>query len=419
LRHKGLIITAVLIVAAGTTWYVVSHAEQKKAAAKADAAKANRTIPVVGAKVARRDVPVYLDGLGNVTALKTVTVHTQVDGPLSKVLFTEGQAVKPGDLLALVDTRPFEIQLKQAEGTLQRDQAQLHSAELDFTRYTDLRRQNLIAQQQLDQQTALVGQYEGTVRTDEAAVASAKLNLDYAHIKSPIEGVTGIRIIDPGNLVHQTDANGIVVITQLDPITVIFTLPQDDLVKVLKELAQAHQLPVEAYGRDGDEVIGEGKLALVDNQINLGTATIRLKAIFPNPKRLLWPNGFVKIRLQLQPRKDVLVVPATTVQRGPKGTFAYVVAADGTAESRAIVVDDTSGESTIIKSGLNEGEEVVIDGQNQIRPGSKIKVSEGKPSNKKSAPTQGGDVPAADANTTPADKSPSPKLTQNKPSAKP
>lgn len=332
---------------------------------------AARPVPVVATKVAKKDVPVYLDGLGNVTAFKTVTVRSQVDGRLDKVLFKEGDAVKAGQQIAQIDPRPFQIQLKQAEGAMARDSAQLHDNKMNLDRYATLREQKLVAQQQVDDQRAAVGQYEGAVRMDEAQVASARLNLDYARIISPIDGVTGVRLVDPGNIVHAADQNGIVIVTQVDPIAVLFTLPQDQLHKVALEL-QKGPLTVEAWSRDGADKLGTGVLALIDNQIVQTTATMRLKALFQNPQKLLWPNQFVKARLLLTTEKGALVVPSTVVQRGPKGLYAYVIGTDQTVTMRTVEVALTEGDQSVISKGLQDGEDVVVDGQNHLRPGSKV-----------------------------------------------
>ena len=294
-----------------------------------------------------------------------------MDGLLQEVLFREGQPVKSGEILARIDPRPFLNQLRQAEGALARDTAQLQAAKVNLERYKQLAAKKLIPQQQADDQAAMVGQLEGTVQVDRATIQSAKLSLDYASIKSPIEGVSGVRIVDPGNLVHASDTNGLVVITQLDPITVLFSLPQDELPRVMREL-QAGQMTVEAWSRDGSQKLSTGQLALVDNQINAATATLRLKAVFPNPQRLLWPNQFVKARLLLTTRKDALVVASTVPQRGPDGTFAYVIQQDQTVQPRNIEIDHTEGEMAIVAKGLTEGEQVVVDGQNQLRAGSKV-----------------------------------------------
>jgi multidrug efflux system membrane fusion protein len=330
---------------------------------------------VVAAQAQKKDVPIYLDGLGNVTAFKTVTVRSQVDGRLEQVLFREGQTVRAGEQIARIDQRPFLNQLHQAQGALSRDEAQLRSARLNLERYRALREEKLIAQQQVDDQQALVGQTEGAVQVDRALIDAAKLNLDYANIRSPLEGVTGMRQVDPGNLIRANDPNGLVVITQLDPIAMIFSLPQDDLPRVMHELARG-PMEVEAWSRDGGIKLAAGRLALVDNQINAATSTMRLKAIFPNPQRLLWPNQFVKARLLLTTRKDALVVPSTVPQRGPEGTFAYVISADQTVQPRPIELELTQGDLAIVARGLQPGELVVADGQSQLRPGGPVVVQQ-------------------------------------------
>ena len=269
---------------------------------------ANRPVPVVTATVEKKDVPIYLEGLGNVVAYYTVTITPLVDGRVDKVLFREGQVVHKGDLLAQIDPRPYQVQLHQAEGALVRDQAQLKAAKLDLERYRDLANKKLIAQQQADDQTGVVGQADGAVRVDQAQIESAKLNLEYASITAPIDGVTGIRLVDPGNVVHAAAATQIVVLTQLNPIAVLFTLPEDVLPQVAKEML-AGTLPVEAWSRDGTTKLGTGETLLINNQINQATGTLQMKAIFQNPNHALWPNQFVKARLLLTTRKGAIAVP--------------------------------------------------------------------------------------------------------------
>jgi multidrug efflux system membrane fusion protein len=334
-----------------------------------------KVVPVVAAVATRRDVPILLEGLGSVAAYYTVTVKAQVSGILQQVAFREGQAVHRGDLLAQIDPRPFEIQLHNAEGALAKDEAALKGDELDLRRYQDLLAQKLVSQQQVDDQAAVVGQAEGAVKVDKAAIESAKLNLAWSHITSPIDGVTGVRQVDPGNVVQTTDANGIVVLTQLDPIALYITLPEDVLPSLEEQMhKQTTPLAVEAWSRDGATKLGTGKLLLVDNQINQSTATLRLKAVLPNPQRTLWPNQFVKAKLHLETVQNALVVPSAAVQRGPDGTFAYVVGADQTVQPRPVEVSLTQGELAIIGKGLDAGDQVVTDGQNQLRAGSKVKA---------------------------------------------
>src|SRR5260370_12385726 len=362
MKDRRILLLAIAAVLIGAVAFFVHKrtSAQQAGAARGQAQAAGRPVPVIDATVQKRDVPIFLDGLGSVTAFRTVTVRSQVDGRLDRVLFREGQAVHAGDLLARIDPRPFQNQLQQAEGALARDAAQLKAAQLNLVRYRNVAQQKLIPQQQADDQAALVGQLEGGVEVDRATIDAAKLNLDYASIRSPLDGVTGLRIVDPGNLVRAADTTGLVVIAQLDPISVIFSLPQDELPRVMRELAQA-QLPVEAWSPDRAQQLASGELTLVDNQINAATATLRLKAVFPNPQRLLWPNQFVKARLLLTTRKDALVVPSTVPQRGPEGTFAYVIQPDQTVQPRPIEVEITERDLSGDSRGPSPGARVVAD----------------------------------------------------------
>jgi multidrug efflux system membrane fusion protein len=373
MRPTRIVLLAALGLAiAGTAWGLRARGRSQGAAAPAGTGSpGDRVVPVLTAPVAQRDVPIWLDGLGNVAAFYTVTIKPQVDGRIDKVAFKEGQHVKKGDLLVQIDPRPFAVQLQSAQAALARDGAQLHNAQLNLGRYETLRSQNLIAEQQLTDQAATVAQLDAQVHADQAQVDAAKLQLDYARITSPIDGVVGVRLVDPGNVVHPSDATGLVVVTQMDPIAVFFTLPEDDLPAVNKAMA-AGPVVVEARSRDGDKPLGDGKLAVIDNAINPSTATLKLKAVFDNPQQLLWPNQFVKARLRLTTRNGAIVVPAAVVQRGPQGTFAYVVSPDATAVVRPIAVDSLQGDLALIASGLSAGEQVVVDGQAQLRPGSKV-----------------------------------------------
>jgi multidrug efflux system membrane fusion protein len=394
-RFWGWLLAAVVVV--GVVFAVYRHSAQKSAAAaaartpeaQAQAAQA-RAVPVSVATAARQDVPIYLEGLGNVSASMTVTVKTQLDGRLDQVLFKEGQAVKKGQLLAQIDPRPYQVQLAQAEGAQARDDAQLKNARVNVERDRQLVADKLIAQQQLDTDAALVGQLEGTVQVDKAAIDSAKLNLDYARITSPIDGITGVRQVDPGNVIHAADAGGIVIVTKLDPIAILFTLPQDQLSPVLEELHRTGTLAIDAYSRDGSTLLGSGKATLIDNQINQATSTIRMKGELPNPRLLLWPNQFVNVRLHLTVRKDAVVIPAIALQRGPAGSFVYVVASDDTVTARPIEIAITEGDTAVVKSGVQPDERVVTDGQNQLRPGAKV-------STRAAAPPKGR-APASPAN---------------------
>lgn len=341
---------------------------------KAQSAAAARVIPVVVTEVARRDVPIDLEGIGSAVPLQSVLVRSQVDGRLEKVFFDEGQLVKRGDVLAQIDARPYRIALQQAEGNLARDQATLESARGNLERLIKLQGKQFVSTQDVQNQRALVGQTQGALAVDQAQIAAAKLNLDYARITAPIDGITGIRQIDPGNFVRAGETGGIVIITQLDPIAVVFTLPQDDLPKVSEQLARGAQLGVDAYDREGSVLLGSGTLRLIDNQVVAATGTIRLKAVLPNPERRLWPNLFVKARLHVDVEKDALVVPTAAIQRGPRGPFVYVVKADQTADARLVEIALALADLTVVRQGVKEGEQVVIEGQGQLRPGARVSV---------------------------------------------
>jgi multidrug efflux system membrane fusion protein len=369
---RVVLLVLLVAVVGGTALLLRARARASaSAAAETVSAAANRVVPVLTAEVTQRDVPVWLDGLGNVSAFYTVTVKPQVDGRIDKVLFKEGQRVKKGDVLVQIDPRQFAIQLASAQAALARDTANVKNARVNLERYKTLSQQELIAVQQMTDQQATVDQLEAQLSADRTQVDAARLNLDYARITSPIDGVTGVRLVDPGNVVHASDPGGLVVVAQLDPIAVLFTLPEDDLASIIAAMDKA-PLTVEALSRDGERSLGDGKLSVVDNEINQATATIRLKAIFDNPKHLLWPNQFVKARLSLATRTDAIVIPAAVVQHGPQGTFAYVVGADSTASVRPIAVDAIQGDIAVVSQGLQPGEQVVVDGQAQIRPHARV-----------------------------------------------
>jgi multidrug efflux system membrane fusion protein len=379
-RRRGWLTAVILIVAALIVAVVLrgrggseEPGAAKGASARGAGAAADRAVPVIVTAAVVRDVPIYLEGLGTVTAYKTVNIHAQVGGRLDKVMFREGQAVKQGEVLAQIDPRPFTIALHQAEAALERDEAQLAGAKRNLERFIGVGAQRLIPQQQVDDQRALVDQLNGTVASDKAQIENARLQLTYARITSPINGVTGVRQVDPGNLVATSDANGIVVVTQMDPIAVLFTLPQDDLPDVSREQAKG-KLKVEARSRDGAQMLATGELELIDNLINQGTATMRLKAIFPNPDRVLWPNQFVKARLRLMVRAGATVIPAVAVQRGPQGGFVYVAGDDGRAAVRNVTIDRIEGEDAIVAKGITPGDKVVSEGQNQLRPGARVQL---------------------------------------------
>jgi membrane fusion protein, multidrug efflux system len=367
----AMVAVVVLALAAGTWLLAGRGAKKSQPDESSGSGGAERAVSVLTVVVVARDVPIFLEGIGSVTALKTVMVKPQVDGRLDKTTFDEGQAVHKGDLLAQIDPRPYAIMRAQAQAALARDKAQARSNRLTLERFETVRKENLISQQQVDDQRALVEQLEATIQADQAQVAQANLQLDYARIRSPIDGVTGVRLVDPGNMIRASDPTGIVIVTQLDPIAVLFSLPQDDLPRVAAQMAKG-PLRVDISSRDGGSPLATGRLALIDNQINQATASMRLKAVLDNPKRALWPNQFVKARLLVSIRNQALVVPAAAVQRGPQGTFVYVVGADQKVSARPVKVDVIEGETAVLSEGPRVGEEVVTEGQAQLRPGARV-----------------------------------------------
>ena len=358
-------------VTVAVLWGLRLHASHAKAAhAKTGAA----AFPVAAAKAVRGDIPVYLDGLGSVTAFYTVNLHSRVDGQLMSVPIREGQYVREGDLLAQIDPRPYQAQLDSAQGQLAKDRALLANARLDLERYKVLVEQKAVPKQQLDTQVATVGQDEGNVEADQAAVDTAKLNLTYARITSPINGRVGLRQVDPGNIVHAADANSMFVITQLHPIAVIFTLPEDNLPAVMRKLHTGGRLAVDAYNRDKTQKLASGSLLTVDNEIDPNSGTAKLKALFDNHDEALFPNQFVNVRLLLDTKRGEVIVPSAAIQRGSQGTYVYVIKADGTVDLRPVKVGIVEGDNTSVDSGLEAGEAVVTDGADKIQPGSAVTV---------------------------------------------
>ena len=330
------------------------------------------SVPVVATRAYRGDIGVYFTGLGAVTPIYTVTVRTQVNGELMQVYFREGQLVHKGELLAEVDPRPYQVQLTQAEGQLLRDQALLANARIDLDRYQTLLTQNAVPEQTVATQKALITQDEGIVKTDQGLIDSAKLNLIYCRITSPITGRVGLRLVDPGNIVHTTDTNGLLVITQLQPISVIFTISEDQVPTVLAKMRARQQLPVQAWDRDLKTKLAQGTLTTIDNQIDQTTGTLRLRATFPNGDDALFPNQFVNARLLVDEKRGVTLVANAAVQRNAQNTYVYLVKPDQTVTVHQVTIGTTEGGETEIDSGLSPGDVVVTTGVDKLQEGTKV-----------------------------------------------
>ena len=377
-RSPARFIVYALIVVGIIAGVFLWRSSRQKAQAQATA-QANdpskRSVPVVVAAAEQKDLPIYLEGLGSVQAFNTVTVKSRVDGQLISVNVREGQEVKQGELLAVIDPRPYDVALEQAQAALARDTAMLNDAKLNLDRDAGLVKDGVIPQQQYDTQKALVNQLTGTIQSDQAAIDAAKLNVTYAHITSPINGRIGLRLVDPGNIVHATDANGLIVITQLQPISLIFTLPEDSLQPVLQRIKGG--FPVQAYTRDDVTKLADGTLLTIDNQIDQTTGTFKLKAVFNNEARTLWPDQFVNARMQLDVKKNAILIPSAAIQTGSQGSFVYVVGQDKTAQVRPVKVGITQGTVCSIDSGISAGELVVTDGQDKLQQGTLVDARPG------------------------------------------
>jgi multidrug efflux system membrane fusion protein len=369
----------VLVVLGVGAWYLrpktpSTSATSTSAPSKGGKREGSGVVPVVAVKARKGDIAVYITGLGSVVPVYTVTLKSRVDGQLMKVLYKEGDPVHEGDLLVQIDPRPYQVQLAMAEGQRARDQATLDNARVDLDRYQNLLAQNAIPEQQLATQKAAVAQAEGVVKTDQGQIDSAKLNLVYCDIRAPITGKVGLRLVDPGNIVHATDTNGLVVITQIQPISVIFTVAEDDLQVVLRKLAAGQHLRADAYDRANTTKIGTGTLVTVDNQIDPTTGSLRLRADFDNSANLLFPNQFVNVRLLVEQKHGVTLASTAVIQRTTNSTYVYVVKEDHTVTIRQIAQGVTEGDNTEVTSGLDPGDVLVMTGVDKLQEGSSVTV---------------------------------------------
>jgi multidrug efflux system membrane fusion protein len=376
--RRKVIISAIsaIAVAAIVGALVIKHRFPLEAAS-ARAPAAVPTVPVVAGTVTSGEVPIYLQGVGTVIAYNTVIIRSQIQGQITKINFTEGQAVKTGDLLAVIDPRPYQAQLDQANANRARDEAQLTNAQSNLKRYTTLGNQGWATPQLVETQTAQVAQLNAAIKADEAAIEWAQTQLSYTQLTSPIDGVTGIRQVDIGNIIHPTDPNGLVVVTQVEPISVIFTLPETNLPQVQQHLADG-TLKVEAYSQDNTMKLDEGNIDFIDNEIVQTTGSVRFRANFPNKEHKLWPGELVNAWLLLDTRHDGLTVSASAVQQGPQGPYAYVINPDSTVAVRPVKVAQVSGGRALIDTGLSAGEQVVVDGQYKLQPGVHVTILHGK-----------------------------------------
>jgi multidrug efflux system membrane fusion protein len=370
MRRRVVVLAGlVALVAVAGSWFVLARG----VTAKAEPPTAPAIVPVVAETVIARNVPIYMRGVGTVIAYNTVVVRSQIQGQLTDIAFAEGQAVQAGDLLAQIDPRPYQAQLDQMIATRDRDQAQLQNSLANLNRYTQLGRDGFATPQLLDTQRAQVAQLQNAIKADEALIEASKIQLGYTRLTSPISGITGIRQIDVGNIIHPTDPNGLVVVTQIEPISVIFTLPEGDLPKIQEQMAKG-PLTTEAYSQDEKFKLDTGTLALIDNEILQTTGTIRLRANFPNAQHRLWPGQLVNVRLLAETRQNGLTIAASAVQQGPDGPYVYVVGKDSTVRTRKVTVAQTMDGRDLIDSGIAAGETVVTDGQYRLEPGSRVRI---------------------------------------------
>ena len=370
--RSPLVWLVIVLALAGLAWWFIGGSQ--KAAPKGPPAGMSPSTPVRVGTASLQNLDIYLRGLGTVTALNTVTVRSRVQGELLEVKFKEGEQVKAGTLLALIDPRPYEVALNQAIGAQQQNEAQYENAKRDLQRYQTLRKQDSIAPQLLDTQQALVRKFEGQIKSDQATVDNARLQLSYTRITAPISGKLGLRRVDAGNLVNANDPLGLVVITETQPISVLFTLPENDLPAVRQPMLAGERLEVDAYDRADIKRLARGTLISIDNQIDIATGTVKFKAEFKNDDDALFPNQFVNVRMKVRTIKDALTIPAGAIQQGNRGAFVYVVAPDGTATVRSVKVGDRTVESLVILEGIQVGDRVVLEGTDRLRDGVKVRV---------------------------------------------
>ncbi|ANE56581.1 MdtA/MuxA family multidrug efflux RND transporter periplasmic adaptor subunit [Methylomonas sp. DH-1] len=374
-RRKTVWLLATALGVAGAAYWLADRPGRQQESGQTGKLEP-QPVSVATGQTRRGDIPIYLHGLGSVTPLHTVTLRSRVDGELVKVAFSEGRNVSQGELLAEIDPRPFQVQLEQTQGQLLRDEALLKNAELDLARYQTLLEQDSIAAQQTATQAALVKQYRGTVEIDRAQLENAKLQLAYTKISAPISGRIGLRLVDQGNMVRASDANGLAVITQMQPISVVFTLPEDQAPAVMARWRSGTALEVEAYDRAGQQRLAVGKLLAIDNQIDPATGTLKLKAIFDNPDHTLFANQFVNVKMRLDILRDAVLAPNAAIQQGAGGAYVYVVNADNTVTVRQVKTGAASGETVSILDGLDAGQTLVVDGADRLRDGAAVKIAE-------------------------------------------
>src|ERR1700682_4390687 len=405
-------LVVVVVVAALGIWYFrgsKGSIEAQGSAAPGAASKGQGrqggpggfTVPVVVATAQRGELPVYLNGLGTVNGFNTVTVRTRIDGQIVKINFQEGQFVRQGQDLAEIDSRPYQVQLEQAEGQLAKDQAQLRDVQVNYERYQLLYKEGVVPKQQVDTQLAQVGQFQGSIKRDQGLIDSAKLQLVYSHVTAPISGRIGLRLVDVGNIVHATDATGLLVITQLQPIAGIFSLPQAELPQVATKLQKGEQLSVDAYDRDDTNKIESGKLLTIDNQIDTTTGTYKLKAVFNNDRNTLFPNQLVNEHLLADGKRNLVIVPASAIQRGPQGTYVYVVQNGNTAKIQTVTIAQTTANTVGLSAGLNAGDVVVVDGQDKLQDGSQVNPTAAPATAPNAQNANGGQPPSSQQGNTP------------------